>query len=51
MSRPRSFKISKIDYCQYLFSTQINYTLTNYAEMESANGKLGTDCFTTLKTD
>jgi hypothetical protein len=23
--------ISKLDYCQYLLSTQINYTLTNFA--------------------
>jgi len=25
-------KISRIDYCQYLLSSQINYTLTNFAE-------------------
>ena len=31
MSRPPK-KISKLDYCQYLLSSQTNYTLTNYAE-------------------
>ena len=25
-------KISRLDYCQYLLSSQINYTLTNYAK-------------------
>jgi len=25
-------KFSKIDYCQYLLSSQINYTITNLAE-------------------
>ena len=25
-------KISRLDYCQYLLSSQTNYTLTNYAE-------------------
>ncbi len=24
--------ISKLDYCQYLLLTQINYTLTNFAD-------------------
>lgn len=32
MSRPKTSTVSRIDYCQYLLSTQINYTLTNYAE-------------------
>ena len=32
MTQPKSKKISKINYCQYLFATQVNYTLTNYAE-------------------
>lgn len=25
-------KVTRLDYCQYLLSTQINYTLTNYAD-------------------
>ncbi len=25
-------EVSRLDYCQYLLSTQINYTITNYAE-------------------
>jgi hypothetical protein len=24
-------KVSKLDYCQYLLSSQINYTITNFA--------------------
>ena len=32
MPRPKSTKISRLDYCQYLLSSQTNYTLTNYAE-------------------
>jgi len=32
MSRPKLSKTSKLDYCQYLFATQVNYTLTNYSE-------------------
>jgi len=32
MSRPKTDKISRVTYCQYLLSTQINYTLTNYAD-------------------
>ena len=32
MCRPRTSKVSRKGYCQYLLSTQINYTLTNYAE-------------------
>jgi hypothetical protein len=31
MARPKT-QFSKLDYCQYLLSTQTNYTLTNYAE-------------------
>ncbi|MAZ40213.1 MAG: transposase [Legionellales bacterium] len=31
MSRPKK-EFSKLDYCQYLLSSQTNYTLTNYAE-------------------
>ena len=36
MSRPKTSKISRKSYCQYLLSTQINYTLTNFAEHLSA---------------
>lgn len=32
MSRPKIASVTRIDYCQYLLSTQINYTLTNYDE-------------------
>ncbi len=32
MARPKSVHVSRLDYCQYLLSSQINYTLTNYAE-------------------
>lgn len=32
MPRPKTKSISRLDYCQYLLSSQINYTLTNYAE-------------------
>ena len=31
IARPRK-TFGRLDYCQYLLSTQINYTLTNYAE-------------------
>ena len=31
MARPKK-PFDKLDYCQYLLSSQINYTLTNYAE-------------------
>jgi hypothetical protein len=30
--RPRAQTISSLDYCQYLLVSQINYTLTNFAE-------------------
>jgi hypothetical protein len=30
--RPRKDRVTRIDYCQYLLVSQINYTLTNYAE-------------------
>jgi len=30
--RPRTQTISRLDYCQYLLVSQINYTLTNFAE-------------------
>ncbi len=32
MGRPKTTKVSRVDYCQYLFSSQINYTLTNFSE-------------------
>ena len=40
MSEPRLFaamrakteRVTRVDYCQYLLVSQINYTLTNYAE-------------------
>ena len=32
MFRPKTSKVSRKGYCQYLLSTQINYTLTNYAQ-------------------
>lgn len=32
MCRPKTSQVSRKSYCQYLLSTQINYTLTNYAE-------------------
>lgn len=32
MSRPKSKQVTRLDYCQYLLSSQVNYTLTNYAE-------------------
>ena len=32
MARPKKNKVTRLDYCQYLFSSQINYTLTNFAE-------------------
>lgn len=30
--RPRTQYISRLDYCQYLLASQVNYTLTNFAE-------------------
>lgn len=30
--RPRKLTITRLDYCQYLLVSQINYTLTHYAE-------------------
>lgn len=32
MARPKTNKVTRLDYCQYLFSSQINYTLTNFSE-------------------
>lgn len=32
MARVKTKKVTRLDYCQYLLSSQINYTLTNYAE-------------------
>jgi len=32
LSRQKKNKVSRLDYCQYLLSSQTNYTLTNYAE-------------------
>ena len=32
MGRPKAQRITRLDYCQYLLSSQTNYTLTNYAE-------------------
>lgn len=28
----RSMNFTKLDHCQYLLSSQVNYTLTNFAE-------------------
>ena len=30
--RPKKEQVTRLDYCQYLLSSQINYTLTNFAE-------------------
>jgi len=30
--RPKQERVTRLDYCQYLLVSQINYTLTNYAE-------------------
>jgi hypothetical protein len=30
--RPRKERVTRLGYCQYLLVSQINYTLTNYAE-------------------
>lgn len=30
--RPRKEPVTRLDYCQYLLVSQINYTLTNFAE-------------------
>ncbi len=32
MARPKTTKVTRVDYCQYLFSSQTNYTLTNFSE-------------------
>jgi len=32
MGRPKAHKITRLNYCQYLLCSQINYTLTNFAE-------------------
>jgi len=32
MTQVRQAKVTRLDYCQYLVSSQINYTLTNFAE-------------------
>jgi hypothetical protein len=32
MARPKNNQVTRLNYCQYLLSSQINYTLTNYAE-------------------
>lgn len=32
MSRPKTKNFTRLDYCQYLLSSQTNYTITNYAE-------------------
>ena len=30
--RPNKGTVTRLDYCQYLLSSQINYTLTNFAD-------------------
>ena len=30
--RPKTQTITRLDYCQYLLVSQVNYTLTNFAE-------------------
>lgn len=30
--RPKTQIVTRLDYCQYLLVSQINYTLTNFAE-------------------
>ena len=30
--RPRTQTVTRLDYCQYLLVSQINYTLTNFAD-------------------
>jgi hypothetical protein len=30
--KPKNERVTRLDYCQYLLVSQINYTLTNYAE-------------------
>ena len=30
--KPRRERVTRLDYCQYLLVSQINYTLTNYAD-------------------
>src|SRR5215211_6141936 len=30
--RPKTSTVTRLDYCQYLLVSQINYTLTNFAE-------------------
>lgn len=32
MGRPRTNQVSRLDYCQYHFSSHTNYTLTNFSE-------------------
>jgi hypothetical protein len=32
MKKEKTQKISRVDYCQYLLSSQINYTITNFAD-------------------
>jgi hypothetical protein len=32
MMRPKSHSVTRLGYCQYLLVSQINYTLTNFAE-------------------
>ena len=32
MARPQNHKVTRLNYCQYLLSSQTNYTLTHYAE-------------------
>ncbi len=32
MARPRINRVTRLDYCQYLFSSHTNYTVTNFAE-------------------
>jgi hypothetical protein len=29
---PKKERVTRLDYCQYLLVSQINYTLTNYAD-------------------
>ena len=36
--RPTNQSVTRLDYCQYLLSSQINYTLTNFAEHTEAFG-------------
>ena len=50
--RPKTSTVTRLDYCQYLLVSQINYTLTNLAEHSDRRlSRLPCDAFEVVITE